>query len=129
MAMKKWFALSLALGCALVPAACSNPGGDSKPKAKERVTATVMQRPEVPPDADNSLSGTVWRFEEFTVSFKDQPDMHVKGGPIDDVDLEGVDGFYTLKDGRIEVSALEQTKVGLWDGEKLVIDGITGEKL
>jgi hypothetical protein len=118
------------LAFALIAVGCAN---ETEETTEDSGLAGKVLRPEdveVPENPDNSLSGTTWAFDEYTVTFEDQPLAHVKGGKVDEVDPAGVQAVYVLEDsGRIEIGALGESRTGLWDGEDLVIDGISGKQL
>ena len=82
------------------------------------------------PGTEEQLIGTVWRLEEFHLTFQEPPDVVIRGEIIEQEGYDEVTGVYTVdEDGIIRVSALNESRVGTWDGENLIIDGITGEPL
>ncbi len=83
------------------------------------------------PGEIDQLVDTVWRFEEFEVAFQEPPDVIVRGEPIrSELGLEEVTGAYTLdEEGFIEISAVNEIRMGTWDGDELIVDGITGERI
>jgi HEAT repeat protein len=83
------------------------------------------QTPTAPPATGTmNLVGTTWKLGEFTVLFKDATTINVKAPRMP----SGMDGTYTLEDGKITVNIAMETKTGTWNGTTLVIDGMTGEK-
>jgi len=99
-------------------------GGDMETDEAEDDGGEAMEE-----EAPNELVGTKWNVGEYEVEFKNNTTVLVKGGQINDLAPEGVEGAYTLEDGRIEVEVLGETRVGTWDGEKLVVDGAEGTKI
>ena len=85
------------------------------------------QRPApLPPDSQGTveqLVGTSWRADEFEVTFNEPPNCLIKGGSIEEMAPEGIDGEYTLADGILEVTAMDETYFALWHGDRLVVDG------
>ena len=75
------------------------------------------------PGTAESLVGTTWRLEDYTITFHEPPEIHVAGGKIDEDHPEGVVGEYSVENGIIDISALDQGRSGTWDGQRLVIDG------
>jgi len=69
-----------------------------------------------------SLRDSTWEVGGFELQFGEAPQVHVSG---DAVPIPGgVDGFYTIDtEGVVEVRALGQAKSGVWDGERLMVDG------
>ena len=82
----------------------------------------------LPPTAEG-LAGTTWRFEDVTITFKAPPDLLIRDQQVGNVEVPGtytVDGVARAGRHLIEVTALDMTRAGIWDGSRLVIDGITG---
>ncbi len=76
-----------------------------------------------------SLIGTFWRFEEFDLKFLDAKKVLVKGGVVNKLSPKGIEAEYKVyDDGIIEIMVLGMIKTGMWDGKKLVIDGLIGTK-
>ncbi|HOK08244.1 MAG TPA: hypothetical protein PLT82_08545 [Candidatus Hydrogenedens sp.] len=76
-----------------------------------------------------SLIGSFWRFEEFDMRFLDANHVHIKGGVVNKLSPEGIEAEYKLyDDGILEIMVLGMIKTGMWDGKKLVIDGLIGTK-
>lgn len=76
-----------------------------------------------------SLIGTFWRFEEFDIRFINQDKVHIKGGVVNKLSSKGIEAAYNIyDDGVIEIMVLGMIKTGIWDGKKLVIDGLIGTK-
>lgn len=97
-------------------------------------TPPPMALPEVVATDDASLSpahaqlvGTSWVFGEITITFKSGTTAFVQGGRVATLAPEGVDGHYTLADGKISLDVMGETMSGTWDGESLVIDGAPGQ--
>lgn len=72
-----------------------------------------------------SLVGTTWTVGEFTAEFKDASTVFVKGGQLG----EGQDGTYVISEGHIEVEIAGITQAGVYDGEKMAVDGLLAKKL
>ncbi|MBI4556723.1 MAG: hypothetical protein HY706_04000 [Candidatus Hydrogenedentes bacterium] len=89
--------------------------------ASEPVAAT----PALATAGANDLLNTTWKIDEYVITFKNAPVIHIKGGILGDT---GMEGTYKFENGVVEVSALGQTKTGTWNGGKLVIDGVDGIK-
>lgn len=80
-------------------------------------------------DLHKSLIGSFWRFEEFDIRFIDANKLHIKGGVVNKLSSKGIDAEYKIyDDGVIEIMVLGMIKTGMWDGKKLVIDGLIGTK-
>lgn len=76
-----------------------------------------------------SLIGTFWRFEEFDMRFFGKDKVLIKGGVVNKLSQKGIEAEYKLyDDGIIEIMVLGMIKTGVWDGKKLVIDGLIGSK-
>lgn len=76
-----------------------------------------------------SLIGTFWRFEEFDIRFISKDKVHIKGGVVNKLSSKGIEAEYKIyDDGVIEIMVLGMIKTGMWDGKKLVIDGLIGTK-
>lgn len=80
----------------------------------------------LPPTADG-LAGTQWQLDDIVVSFKQPPDLEVSGGGVP----EGatLSGTYTVRDGIIEITVLNRSRAGTWDGRKMVVDGVDGVRI
>ena len=77
-----------------------------------------------------SLVLSKWRFEEFDIDFITPNKLLIKGGIVKKVAPEGIIAEYKIyDDGVIEIMVMGMIKTGLWDGKKLVIDGLIGTKL
>ncbi|MGC9053521.1 MAG: hypothetical protein ACP5KS_06510 [Candidatus Hydrogenedens sp.] len=75
------------------------------------------------------LIGTFWQFEEFDIRFLSKDKLHIKGGVVNKLSPKGIEAEYKLyDDGVIEIMVLGMIKTGMWDGKKLVIDGLIGTK-
>lgn len=75
------------------------------------------------------LIGTFWRFEEFDIKFLSKDKLHIKGGVVNKLSPKGIEAEYKLYDnGVIDIMVLGMIKTGMWDGKKLVIDGLIGTK-
>ena len=135
--MKKLLACLLMLSVIVAIGACSNDDGDAGSSAG---TTPGQRSVPAPTGASGSatksatdgapmmaadLVGTVWVYDGMTITFMDDSKLLLKGGVVEDVAPEGLDGTYTLKDGIIEVSALDITKSGTFDGKTMVVDGKT----
>ncbi len=78
-------------------------------------------------DLHRSLIGTFWRFEEFDVRFLSKDKVLLKGGVVNKLTTKGIEAEYKIyDDGIIEIMVLGMIKTGMWDGKKLVIDGLIG---
>jgi len=76
-----------------------------------------------------SLIGSFWRFEEFDIKFISKNKVLIKGGVVNKLSSKGIEAEYKLyDDGIIEIMVLGMIKTGMWDGKKLVIDGLLGTK-
>ncbi len=76
-----------------------------------------------------SLVGSYWRFEEFDIRFISKDKVHIKGGVVNKLSSKGIEAEYKIyDDGVIEIMVLGMIKTGMWDGKKLVIDGLIGTK-
>ncbi|MCX8064805.1 MAG: hypothetical protein N3G21_06490 [Candidatus Hydrogenedentes bacterium] len=74
-----------------------------------------------------TLIGTKWKFEEFDMEFFDVDRVLIKGGIVKKVSPEGIVAEYRVyDDGVIEIMVMGMIKTGMWDGKKLVIDGLIG---
>ena len=87
------------------------------------------------PGSIDELVNTEWRFEEFELAFQDPPEVIVRGEPIRaEFGLDDVTGEYAVDDSgfveiTVEIGDLNEIRMGTWDGEQLIIDGITGQRL
>lgn len=149
--MKSLFSLTLVLAATLTFAACggkSTPAPAPTPAAKPVVPPAPATAPaaEAPKQVDGSVNpapaaaeavdpavqklvGTTWAMPdgvEFT--FKDSNTALAKGGMIAAISPNGLPVTFTYKDGKIEFSAMGRTKVGTWDGEKLIVEGAPATK-
>ncbi len=76
-----------------------------------------------------SLIGSFWRFEEFDIKFLSKDKVLIKGGVVNKLSPKGIEAEYKIyDDGVIEIMVLGMIKTGMWDGKKLVIDGLIGTK-
>jgi len=113
--MKNRVAAAAVLLLMFFPASCSPTSG---PPQNDPLPATA-----------DGLSGTTWEFEGFTIMFLDPPDLVVRG---DGVDGPEVCGSYRVETDAfaggaiVEVTGLDRTWAGTWDGTSLVIDGMDG---
>jgi hypothetical protein len=99
----------------LVLAACS-PRSDPAPGGPLPATA-------------DGLAGTTWQFEGFIITFLDPPDLVVRGDGPDSLEVRGtfrVEGGAFSGGVIVEVTGLDRTWAGTWDGSSLVIDGMDG---
>lgn len=77
-----------------------------------------------------SLIYSKWKFEEFDVDFIASDKVLIKGGVVKKVSPEGIVAEYKVyDDGVIEIMVMGMIKTGMWDGKKLVIDGLVGTKI
>ena len=74
------------------------------------------------------LIGTTWRFGDIHATFIDARTLWLKGGSIAEIAEEGISVKYTFTDGIIEFNVMGTNRFGAWNGEILVLDGMTGEK-
>lgn len=136
--MKKFLACLLMLSVVVAIGACSKEDGDT-----DSPTRTAPGQRDVPgptgasgaataatgagPMTAEDLVGTVWAYDGMTITFTDDSKLLLKGGVVDDVAPEGLEGTYTLENGIIEVSAhtVGITKSGTFDGTTMVVDGKT----
>ncbi|NIA14617.1 MAG: hypothetical protein GWP08_11105 [Nitrospiraceae bacterium] len=130
--MKKFLACLLILSVVVAIGACSKPDSDAgSPAAAQRSVpaptgaSTPATKPatDAAPMAAADLVGTVWSYDGMTITFKDDSNLLLKGGVVDGVAPEGLEGTYSLKDGIIEVNAMNITKTGTFDGKTMVVDG------
>lgn len=103
------------------PAPGASPEAAAPPEAP---AAAPGETAAVEPAAEGSgsLVGTTWQIGDFTVEFKDDSQVLVKGGQIATLMPDGAMGEYKVEDGKFSVSILGMTKSGTWDGQKLIID-------
>lgn len=95
----------LVAGCSLLVSDKDNPGG---------------------PATAEALHGTTWRFDDFSATF-DAPDVLTLHDFGSNAALpERLPGTFTVQDEFIEVNVLDKTRAGVWDGSRLVIDGMVG---
>ena len=76
------------------------------------------------PATAEALHGTGWYLDDFFVMFEAPDKVKLMTIRVDVVTTVG--GTYTVKDGIIEVTVLQQIRAGTWDGSRLVIDGMVG---
>lgn len=107
------------------------PAADAVPAPTPDGAATPAAEAPASDDARlQALIGTKWKFEDFDIHFKDAETVHLNGGPLTMITAgKGLDATYQYEDGAITITAMGQTKTGTWDGEKLVVDGTTVERL
>lgn len=131
--MTRWLIFVLAVWAMGMVAGCFAPQETPAPAAD--MATEVVARPDTTVQGGEDeagtgeLVGTTWQVGEFIATFYEPPDVLLKGGRINETHPEGVMGTYTIEDGIIEVGALDQSRVGTFDGARLVIDGIEGVKL
>lgn len=76
-----------------------------------------------------NLIGTKWKFEEFDIDFAGIDKLIIKGGIVRKISPEGIVADYKVyDDGVIEIMVMGMIKTGMWDGKKLVIDGLIGTR-
>lgn len=109
-------------------------------KTEEAATAEEMADDAAAPEIDGAVApaaggddtaakliGTKWEIGEYKLDFKDDKTVHLNGGQLTLLTGgQGLNGSYTLVDGKLTVSAMGQTREGSWDGAKLVFDGTEG---
>ncbi|HIJ65507.1 MAG TPA: hypothetical protein HPP77_06090 [Candidatus Hydrogenedentes bacterium] len=119
--MAKWLVLVVAIAPGL--GACSGGDGKAQPAAVPKMSQEEAQK------AAEALVGTTWLVEEYTVTFKEPPEVHVQGGPLDETDPEGITGEYAFENGVVKVNVAGETRTGTWDGESLTVDGLQAKRL
>jgi len=117
-----WLTCSLLAALAAGLTACTGTQKDSRP-------APLEMSPQEEQKAAQALVGTTWRVEEFTITFKNPPEVFIKGGPLAESEPNGVTGEYTFEKGIVEVTASDETRAGTWDGVNLVVDGLKAKRL
>jgi len=127
--------LGLSLAIAVIAVACSKPEEPAKlrvPPKSDVQTPAPMPVPGLSPAPEqgpvsvggaDALVGTVWAIGDVIVTFKDESKVFAKGGFIAPVAPEGIEATYTLSGNLIELTALDHTITGTFDGTNLVIDG------
>jgi hypothetical protein len=80
----------------------------------------------LPPTAEG-IAGTSWKLEELTLTFKTPPLVEVRGGSIPGG--QTLRGAYAVYSGIIEISLMDRARAGIWDGRRLIIDGIDGVRV
>jgi hypothetical protein len=117
--------VATALCIAFVVAACSPPKDDTpKVSGLRKVEMTHPDEAAVALTATKagSLKDSTWEVGGFELRFGEAPQVHIAGEAVPIPG--GVDGFYTIdEEGVVEVRALGQAKSGVWDGERLMVDG------
>jgi hypothetical protein len=88
------------------------------------VYAQVDFAPETPGESADGLAGTTWKARGYTLVFKEDNVVFVKGPELPN----GMDGRYTVEDGKFRLDVAGTYRLGTFDGEALVIDGATAEK-
>lgn len=97
----------------------------------QKEDVVIEQIPENEPitELHKSLIGSFWRFEEFDIKFISKNKVIIKGGVVNKLSSKGIEAEYKIyNDGIIEIMVLGMIKTGMWDGKKLVIDGLIGTK-
>jgi len=90
----------------------------------------AVETPEAATDeTPNALSGSTWKVGEYELNFKSNTVVLAKGGPIAQLSPDGVEGTYTLVDGKLEVTVMGQTRQGTFDEGILTLNGKTAEKV
>ena len=120
--MRRWLTCGLLMAVAAGLTVCTGTQKGSRP-------APLAMSPEEEQKAAQALMGTTWLIGEFTVAFKEPPEVFVKGGPLAESWPDGVTGEYTFEKGIVEVTALDETRMGTWDGANLVVDGLKAKRL
>lgn len=80
----------------------------------------------LPPTAEG-LAGTEWELEGLKLAFKTPPLVEVSGGSIPGG--QTLRGAYGVYNGIIEISLMNRARAGIWDGRRLIIDGIDGVRM
>lgn len=63
------------------------------------------------------------------MEFKPNGVLMVSGGAIAQIAPSGLEGTYKLENGKVQISAMGETRDGTFDGTKLVIDGAEAAKV
>lgn len=120
-------------------AACgSDPVSVPVPTPASPIPEAPSEAPDIPVQPSGALPsdplaaqlvGTTWHFGDIYATFIDGETLWMKGGQIAEIAEEGIQVKYTFKDGGIlELQILGETRFGAWNGEILILDGMTGEK-
>lgn len=88
------------------------------------VYAQVDFAPETHGESADGLAGTTWKARGYTLVFKEDNVVFVKGPELPD----GMDGRYKVEDGKFRLDVAGTYRLGTFDGETLIIDGATAEK-
>lgn len=74
------------------------------------------------PATAEGLSGTIWKLDEITLEFGAPPALTITGKatPFG----KPLQGQFVVHDGIIEITAMGRTRAGIWNGKKMVIDGV-----
>jgi len=111
---KSTFALCLAVSIA---AGC---GGATSTQPVEK--SNPLTKAPVPAPTPAILAGSTWLWENFLIAFRDGKAALVRGPAVVSSYPDGLDATYALKDGAVEVQALDEVRNGTYDGQKLVIE-------
>lgn len=104
---------------AAAPAPAAAPAAEAAPVADGAVDGQLQK-----------LVGTKWKWTDFDLHFKDEKTVSLNGGPLTMITGgKGLDATFSYVGGKLEVTAMGQTKVGTWDGEALVVDGSAATKV
>ncbi len=111
--------------CLLVAALCAITAGCGSPVEAPDTSLTTL--PPATAGTVEQLIGTDWIVGDMVVSFKDAGSLVVRGGVVDEMAPDGVQGSYTVTNGNVEVlveiMGEQHVRRGTWDGERLVVDG------
>ena len=97
--------------------------------APETVSEASPEASPVKGDLHDQLSGSSWKIGDFQVSFLDKEKVLLKGGVLINIMPKGLEAPYQYEDGAIVISALGQRKTLVWDGEKLLMDGMAASRV
>lgn len=133
--MRRWTCLIVPGILGLLLFACGS--GPVSAPSPPSATMTAEDGPEIPIKPETGLPedplaaqliGTTWRFGEIHATFVDARTLWLKGGSVAEIAEEGISANYTFKDGIIEFKVMGETRFGAWNGDILVLDGMTGER-
>ncbi len=139
--MKRIAYFSILMAFVLVLGACGGKSDSDKtkipPPTPPAPGAPAATAPAAAPSAPagpakdalhQKLVGSHWMVGDFDVTFQDSESVLLKGGPLAQAAPNGLKAKYSYENGIIKVTAMGTTKTGTWDGDKLVVDGKTGER-
>jgi hypothetical protein len=114
------------MSCLLIVALCVITAGCTKPVEAPEAGQAVPSLPAKAGTAEQ-LVGSDWIIGDMVVSFKDTQTLSVKGGAVEEMAPNGVEGTYSIKNGAVEVlveiMGEQHVRRGTWDGERLIVDG------